>query len=124
MNPACVFVFVFAALIHTSIGRPSPDNAPASYGSAPSYAPVPANYNYEWAVKDDYSNNNYGQAETRNGDKTSGSYYVLLPDGRTQTVTYSVDAYGGYVADVTYEGEAKYPETPKYKPAPSYPSAY
>jgi hypothetical protein len=123
MNPACVFVFVFAALISTSIGRPSPDNAPASYGSAPSYVSEPASYNYEWAVKDDYSNNNYGQAETRNGDKTTGSYYVLLPDGRTQTVTYSVDAYGGYVADVTYEGEAKYPETPKYKPTPSYPSA-
>merc|ERR1719479_571497 len=118
MNPVFVFVFVLAALVNTSIGRPSPDNAPSSY------APVPANYNYEWAVKDDYSNNNFGQAETRNGDKTSGSYYVLLPDGRTQTVTYSVDGYGGYVADVTYSGEAKYPETPKYKPAPSYSSAY
>merc|ERR1712018_930297 len=123
MNTVFVFVFAFAALINISIGRPSPDNAPASYSSAPTYASEPANYNYEWTVKDDYSNNNYGQAETRNGDNTSGSYYVLLPDGRTQTVTYSVDGYGGYVADVTYSGEAKYPETPKYKPAPSYPSA-
>ena len=122
MNTVCVFVFVFSALINTSIGRPSPDNAPVSYGSAPTYASEPANYNYEWAVKDDYSNNNYGQAETRNGDKTTGSYHVLLPDGRTQTVTYSVDAYGGYVADVTYAGEVK-AEAPKYKPAPKYPSA-
>ena len=118
-----VGVFSFASLINTSIGRPSPDNPPASYNPAPSYASEPASYSYQWAVKDDYSNNNYGQTETRNGDKTTGSYSVLLPDGRTQTVTYSVDGYGGYVADVTYEGEAKYPEAPKYKPAPSYSAA-
>merc|ERR1711953_1390149 len=116
-------VFALAALIKTSSARPSPDNRP-SYGSAPSYADVPASYTYDWAVKDDYSNNNYGQTESRNGDKTTGSYNVLLPDGRTQTVTYSVDGYGGYVADITYSGEAKYPEPQKYKPTPSYSSSY
>ncbi len=40
----------------------------------PSYGP--ASYSYNWAVQDDYSNNNYGQSEERNGDKTTGSYYV------------------------------------------------
>ena len=45
---------------------------------------------------------------------------MLLPDGRTQHVTYHADHYGGYTADVTYEGEAHYIETPKYAPAPSY----
>ena len=97
---------------------PAPSYKPAPSYQEPSYGP--ASYSYDWAVKDDYSGNNYGQSETRNDKNTVGSYYVLLPDGRTQTVSYTVDAYGGYVAEVTYSGEAKYPDPPKYKPAPSY----
>ena len=49
---------------------------------------------------------------------TTGSYRVLLPDGRTQIVTYKADSYG-YVADVKYEGVAMYPE---YKSSSSYPA--
>jgi hypothetical protein len=57
---------------------------------------------------------------------TTGTYRVVLPDGRTQIVKYRADSYG-YTADVKYEGDAKYPE---YKAAsynaPSYsaPRAY
>jgi hypothetical protein len=98
-------------------------------------------YNFDWAVKDDPSYNDYAHQETAD-DKgyVTGSYRVLLPDGRTQIVTYKADDYSGYVADVKYEGEAKYPEynKPAYKaaaypapaypapayPAPAYPAAY
>ena len=85
--------------------------------STRSYPDVPPKYSYEWQVNDQYSNNNYGQDESRDGDSTIGSYFVLLPDGRTQKVSYTVDAYGGYKAEVTYEGEAKpQPTARKYQP--------
>ena len=54
------------------------------------------------------------------GKTVTGSYQVALPDGRIQTVTYTADHYNGFVADVTYEGEAHYPEDKPYHPAPSY----
>ena len=75
-------------------------------------------YSFEWAVKDAESYNDYSHSESSDGKVTSGSYRVLLPDGRTQIVTYKDDSYG-YVADVRYEGEARYPE---YKPVTSYPA--
>jgi hypothetical protein len=52
-------------------------------------------YDFSWNVYDTPTNNNYGQKEARDGENTVGSYFVLLPDGRTQTVTYTVDSYGG-----------------------------
>jgi len=75
-------------------------------------------YEFAWAVKDEPSYNDYAHSEKSDGNVVTGQYRVLLPDGRTQIVTYKADSYG-YVADVKYEGEAKYPE---YKPA--YKAAY
>ena len=69
-------------------------------------------------MKDDPTNNNYGQNEDRNGEKTSGSYYVSLPDGRLQTVNYHADE-AGYIADVQYSGA---PVVPAYAPAPVAPA--
>jgi hypothetical protein len=48
------------------------------------------------------------------GVAASGQYFVSLPDGRLQTVTYTADG-NGYVADVQYSG------TPiAYEPKPAY----
>merc|ERR1712158_307449 len=110
------------------VAHPAPYHAPAP---APYHAPVhhaaaykepaydaPAVYGYEYAVADDYSKAAFGANEARDGYKTSGSYRVALPDGRTQVVNYHVDdAYSGYVADVSYEGHAAYPPAPVHKPA-------
>ena len=46
-------------------------------------------YNFNWEVEDPETQNSFGQTEDRNGDVTSGSYFVLLPDGRRQQVTYT-----------------------------------
>ena len=80
-------------------------------------------YNFAWAVKDEPSYNDYSQTESSDGKVAGGSYRVVLSDGRTQIVTYKADDYSGYVAEVKYEGEAKYPaNTPAYKAAyPAYP---
>ena len=43
------------------------------------------------------------------GLAATGTYFVNLPDGRLQTVTYHADA-SGYVADVQYQGQAVFPE--------------
>ncbi|KAK8392362.1 hypothetical protein O3P69_014608 [Scylla paramamosain] len=102
--------------------HPSPSyHAPApSYHSAEQYPDVPPQYSSNYAVKDDYSGNDFAATETRDGYNTQGSYQVLLPDGRLQTVTYYVDGDSGFVAEVSYEGEAQYPETYGHAPAPSY----
>ena len=98
------------------------DESPA-YGYAPAYN-TPVNYQFNWEVKDDYAGLNYGQDEARAGQATNGQYSVLLPDGRTQTVTYAVqDGYSGYSADVKYSGEAHY-EHESYKPDPYKPVTY
>ncbi|XP_042226795.1 extensin-like [Homarus americanus] len=85
-----------------------------------------AKYDFSYAVKDDLSGNDFGHQETRDGDNTQGSYYVQLPDGRLQTVTYYVEGDSGYVADVKYDGEARYPDSDEVRsytpPRPQYSS--
>ena len=81
----------------------------ASHGTAP--------YEFAYAVKDDYTGNDFAHEEkSESPGGVSGSYRVLLPDGRTQVVTFN-DAHGsGFIADVQYEGHA----APYQPPASSY----
>ncbi|XP_057381771.1 cuticle protein 18.6-like [Daphnia carinata] len=85
-----------------------------NYKSSEYSSPMP--YSFAWDVNDDASDNHYAHSESSNGHAVTGSYRVALPDGRTQIVTYRADS-NGYVADVKYEGQARYPE---YKPVSSY----
>ena len=97
-------VIIVTALVAVALARP--DQPPAYGYDAP--APSPAKYDFNYAVKDDYSGNDFGHQEARDGYDTQGNYYVLLPDGRLQQVTYYVDGDNGYVAEVNYEGEAQF----------------
>ncbi len=58
-------------------------------------------------MKDAHHHVDMGKYESRDGDKTTGNYWVVLPDGRRQTVYYYVDGNSGFVAKVKYEGYAK-----------------
>jgi len=110
-----------------SSGYGAPDADAAASGPEPNIADAePAKYDFAYAVKDEESGNDFGQEETRDGDSTSGSYYVLMADGRMQVVNYSVDADSGYVVDIQYEGEANVegaasgPEGSQVAPETSY----
>ena len=92
----------------------------------------PRPFDFAFNVNDDPTYNQQSRQESSDGKVVKGSYRVALPDGRTQIVSYTADDYG-YNSEVTYEGEAKYPEEyePAYKaahpkaayPAPAYPKA-
>merc|ERR1719315_610740 len=105
---------VHAPVVHAApiVHRPVAVHAPAH-----GYAEPPKPYAFEYGVQDEYSGVNFGQNEASDGAAVTGNYRVALPDGRIQVVDYHADAagYGGYVADVKYEGVAH--------PAPAHPVA-
>ena len=98
------------------------DTVPA-YGAPPAYGPPvavykeeklpPQPYAYEYGVADDYSKANFRKTETQDAaGNVGGSFTIALPDGRIQTTTYTADHTNGFVAEVTYSGEAVYPPAP------------
>ncbi|XP_064077126.1 pro-resilin-like [Macrobrachium nipponense] len=95
----------FAALAYAAPG----------FSSEESFESGEAKYNFNWAVRDESSENDFGHQEARDGENTQGSYYVHLPDGRLQKVSYHVDGDDGYVAAVSYEGEARFPDSASYE---------
>jgi len=145
-NQLTMKCMVVLALVGVAAAYPRPDGPPAYGPPPPKYAPAPAPYKpgpppkgykepeyppqpytFEYGVSDQYSGTNFQAVENQNEKgAVVGSYKVNLPDGRVQTVTYTADDYGGFVADVKYEGEPVYPPEPaegygnSYKPAPKY----
>merc|ERR1712037_174142 len=74
---------------------------------------IPQPYAYEYGVADDYSKANFRKTETQDAaGNVGGSFTIALPDGRIQTTTYTADHTNGFVAEVTYSGEAVYPPAP------------
>merc|ERR1712002_138051 len=72
------------------------------------YEPSP--YHYEYKVNDPKEYLDFGAEEEGDGKgDVHGQYHVQLPDGRLQHVSYHVDDYNGYIADVSYDGHAEHP---------------
>ncbi|XP_068247649.1 cuticle protein 18.6-like [Palaemon carinicauda] len=102
-----------------SYGPPQPIYGPPqpAYGQYSSEEEAEP-YEFEYAVEDHYNGLEFGHNSESDGNVVTGEYHVLLPDGRTQIVSYTADDYNGYLAEVTYEGEAQYPEPQQYSPPP------
>ncbi|XP_037794036.1 pro-resilin-like [Penaeus monodon] len=96
-------VIALAALLAVALARPQ-----NGYG-VPTPSSAPAKYDFNYAVNDPPSGNDFGHEEARDGPEHSR--FLLRPpsDGRLQRVTYTVNGDSGYLAEVTYEGEAQYP---------------
>merc|ERR1712158_56579 len=102
-----------APLVHAVHAAPVVHAAPAFHAPAVVVKEAPEPYTYTYGVADDYSKANFNAAETSDANGVvGGSYSVSLPDGRIQTVTYTADHVNGYVAEVSYSGEAVYPPAP------------
>ena len=57
-------------------------------------------FSYSYNVFDEETGDSKAVSQTRDGDKVSGSYSVLDPDGTIRTVTYTADAENGFRATV------------------------
>lgn len=99
--------------------RPPPQSGPDSSsdnsGDGDHEPGMPYDFGYE---VNDGDNQQSHRAES-DGEVVRGEYRVLLPDGRMQIVKYTADWKNGYQAEVTYEGEAHYPEPAPQQPQPT-----
>merc|ERR1719191_2656608 len=103
-------VILASALVAVAAAIP----AAPGYGPAPVEKLPPQPFAYEYGVADDYSKANFKKAESQDANgNVAGSFTIALPDGRIQTTTYTADHVNGFVAEVTYSGEAQYPPEPK-----------
>ncbi|XP_034246570.1 pro-resilin-like [Thrips palmi] len=88
----------------SSYGAPSSSyGAPSGGGGGYDDQSEPAKYDFMYEVDAPEFGTNFGHQESRDGDVAQGSYHVLLPDGRMQTVKYIADA-NGYRPQVSYQG--------------------
>ncbi|XP_072761602.1 pro-resilin isoform X1 [Anoplolepis gracilipes] len=89
-----------------------PSSRPAGGGGGgghpDEWAGDPANYEFSYEVQDAASGVDFGHREMRKDMEATGTYHVLLPDGRTQIVDYVADQ-AGYRPMIRYEGTASYP---------------
>ena len=66
----------------------------------------PTSYAYNYHVNGYPTGPIFSKHENSDGFLTRGEYSVKLPDGRTQTVSYSVKGEGGFTVNVRYSGNS------------------
>merc|ERR1712113_15553 len=107
------YLTLFSLLACSVSGRPQYAAAPAPVYKAVEKPLPPQPYTYQYGVADDYSKANFQKAESQDeGGNVQGEYTIALPGGRIQHTKYTADPLNGYIADVTYEGQAVYPPEP------------
>merc|ERR1711971_242728 len=112
---SCIVLLAASANINAK-AVPEPDAKPINgqYAPGPVSAALVAGpakpYSFAHEVIDPAGGNAYGHRETSDGVTVEGEYRVVLPDSRTQIVTYSSSAATGYVAEVRYEGTPVFPD--------------
>ncbi|KAM7343173.1 uncharacterized protein ACRADG_010313 [Cochliomyia hominivorax] len=98
-----------------------PGTRPPPGEPGPDHVHMPGNpFDFEYAVNDIETANDYAHKASSNGDVVTGEYRVQLPDGRMQVVRYTADWKTGYHADVSYEGEPQFPQGPGGRPGYKY----
>ncbi|XP_064111050.1 uncharacterized protein LOC135218576 [Macrobrachium nipponense] len=60
-------------------------------------------YQFSYNVKDAAQGADFGHQEGSDGTTVKGQYFVVLPDGRRQTVQYRADHVNGYQSEVEYQ---------------------
>merc|ERR1712055_808193 len=113
-QPLSMMVFLYISSLVAAISAAPQYAAPlVAHAAAEVYADEVSPYTFNYAVADDYSNSNFQATESDDGTGVrEGGYSVALPDGRIQHVNYHANDLDGFVAEVTYEGTAAYPEAP------------
>ncbi|CAK1540418.1 unnamed protein product [Leptosia nina] len=104
-----IFTGIACYLVAAQEYLPPKINGGGGGGKKPISEPtLPINYEYTYDVQDNAISLDFGHTEKRKDDRASGSYHVLLPDGRTQLVEYEAGPEG-YRPQVMYMGTATYP---------------
>ncbi|KAJ0175675.1 hypothetical protein K1T71_008834 [Dendrolimus kikuchii] len=104
----CIYILSMMTLCSNTLAQ---EYLPPKVGGIKKPVPeaiLPANYDFSYDVQDNAVSLDFGHNEKRKEDQASGSYHVLLPDGRTQLVEYEAGP-DGYKPQIMYMGTATFP---------------
>ncbi|XP_062543962.1 cuticle protein 19-like [Armigeres subalbatus] len=113
-------IAIAACFVAVAVALPY-KHAPAAHYQEPKedYHHQPAQYKFEYGVKDAHSGDHKAQWEQRDGKHVKGQYTLEEADGGHRVVEYESDAHGGINFHVSKLGGHGFKS---YEPAPVVPS--